>query len=405
MKPLYTILSLLCIVTTGCDELGVKTTPYIYDTGNGDTTVPLEDFVVTDIDPNFGSPSGGTSVLISGNGFEGEVSVHFGNMNVDITVVDEQTILLTTPSSPSEGQVNVTVESDLGSVTLDDGFTYTFDAPEDIDTQDTEDTQDTQDTQDTTDTGNTTGTGQTGGLVELWRKLYTCPNCFQPPMAQQTVEAAVTIHTPTTGSWLSWLPPMNSCITQVANVSLGTSETLGQVALTATDNNGLPININLTYNGQYNAYTNLFVPTDSFEYNTVYGLQSDSVNFNAILQTPSVFTSIEPEDIMDAQGFTQPFSRHSFAVLWGPSGTGDTIVFQLDGANGTPQNPKQVLCMTTDSGGLQVDPNLLANFSPYELLSLSLYRVQLTGAIHPDNGSTIEAISAIGIIGTGILID
>ena len=62
-------------------------------------------------------------------------------MDVDITVIDEQTILLETPSSPSEGQVNVTVESDLGSTTIENGFTYTNDAPEDTDTQDTEDTR------------------------------------------------------------------------------------------------------------------------------------------------------------------------------------------------------------------------------------------------------------------------
>ena len=70
MKPLP-ILSLLFILALGCDELGVKTTPYIFDTGDTDTTEPLEEFVVTDINPNFGSPSGGTSVVI-GNGFEGE---------------------------------------------------------------------------------------------------------------------------------------------------------------------------------------------------------------------------------------------------------------------------------------------------------------------------------------------
>ena len=40
-------------------------------------------------------------------------------MDVDITIIDEETILLETPSSPSEGQVDVTVESDLGSTTID----------------------------------------------------------------------------------------------------------------------------------------------------------------------------------------------------------------------------------------------------------------------------------------------
>ena len=62
-------------------------------------------------------------------------------------------------------------------------------------------------------------------------------------------------------------------------------------------------------------------------------------------------------------------------------------------------------CLTTDSGGLGLDPTLLSAFSAEDLLIVSLYRMQLTGAIHPDNGSTVEAVSAIGVIGTGYLIE
>ena len=200
MKPKQTLILLLSILAIGCDELGVKTTPYIYDTADTNTTTPIEDFVVTDIDPNFGLPAGGTSVVISGNGFEGDVTVSFGNMDVDITVIDEQTILLQTPSSPSEGQVDVTVESDLGTTTIESGFTYTNDAPEDTDTQDTQ------------DTGTPQSTGLTGGLVEMWRKVYACPTCFTPAFPQQTIEASVSIHPPVQGSWISWLPPLNSCV-------------------------------------------------------------------------------------------------------------------------------------------------------------------------------------------------
>ena len=62
-------------------------------------------------------------------------------------------------------------------------------------------------------------------------------------------------------------------------------------------------------------------------------------------------------------------------------------------------------CLTTDSGGLGLDPSLLSSFTADDLLIVSLYRMQLTGAIHPDNGSTVEAVSAIGVIGTGYLIE
>jgi len=393
MKSLHITLSLLFVLTTGCDELGVKTTPYIYDTGDTDTTTPLEDFVVTDIDPNFGSPSGGTSVVISGNGFEGDVAVSFGNMDIDITVIDDETILLETPFSPSEGQVDVTVESDLGTTTIDNGFTYTNSAPEDTDT----DTQDTQDTQ------NTNTTGLVGGIVEMSRTLHFCPTCFDPPAVQHNIEATLNIHEPVQGTWLSWLPPVNSClITLSAPPPLSSTMNLGQVSLTGTGPSG-PLSINFIYNGQDGSYTNSNIPTDEYVYNTIYGLESSQLNLNAVLQNPSVFESIEPTGFMDPSGFVQPFSRNNLGVLWSPSGTSDQIIFRLDvyGQSGV----NHILCLTTDLGGFILDPALLTNFSSYDLLVLHLYRAQLTGAIHPDNRSIIEAISMSGVIGTGYLIE
>ena len=390
MKPLHKALPLLLILSSGCDELGVKTTPYIYDTGDSDTTLPIEEFVITDIDPNFGSPAGGTSVVISGNGFEGDVSVSFGNMDVDITIIDEQTLLLETPSSPSEGQVDVTVESDLGTTTIENGFTYTNSAPEETDT-------DTQDTQDTQDTGTPQSTGLTGGLVEMWRKVYACPTCFTPAFPQQTIEASVSIHDPAQGSWISWLPPLNSCVSVLNYPDLGNSIDLGSVSLTS-NGTSIPLMLDTTSG----AYTNMNVPTTSFQYNTIYGVQSNIVSFQSVLQTPSVLEVVEPAGLLDQQGFIQPFSKSNFAIFWGPTGTTDTILFLLE-VYGQDGGYDTVTCLTTDSGGLGLDPTLLSAFTAEDLLIVSLYRMQLTGAIHPDNGSTVEAVSAIGVIGTGYL--
>jgi len=392
--PHLLLLGSLTTPLFGCEELGVKTAPIPFDTADTNSDIPLEDFVVIDIDPNFGSPAGGTSVSISGNGFEGDVAVSFGNLELDITVIDAQTIVLETPSSPSEGQVDVTIESDIGSVTIDDGFNYTNDAPdiEDTDTQDTEDTQ-------STDTGTPQSTGLTGGLVEVWRKLYACPDCFNPAFPQQVIEASASIHDPVQGSWISWLPPLNSCESVLTYPNLGTSLDLGQVSLT-----GNGTSINLSFDSQSGSYINSNVPTTSFQYNTIYGFQSNLVSFQSLLQTPSTPEVVEPAGMLDTQGFVQPFSKSNFAIFWGPTGTTDTILFLLEvyGQNG---NYNTVTCLTTDSGGLGLDPALLSSFSAQDMLVVSLYRMQLTGAIHPDNGSTIEAVSAVGVIGTGYLVE
>ena len=385
-----TITICLLIPTIGCDELGIKRST-ILDTGT-DTEEPAEEFTVIDISPNYGAISGGTSVSILGNGFEGDVEVEFGNLPIDITVIDPETILFQTPSSPVETAVDVTVRSDLGEVTIENGFTYTNDAPdEDTDTQDTDVTD--------TGSGSTGSTGLTGGLVEMWRKVYACPSCFDPPVQQQTIEASVSIHTPIQGSWLSWLPPLNSCISVLNYPDLGNSINLGSVSITG---NNTIINLNLDQ-AQGSYLNNMVAPTD-YEYQTLYGLQTNDVSFGQILQTPSIIDSIEPSGLLDAQGFVQPFSKSNFGVWWGPNGSTDTILFLLE-VYGQTGSYDTVTCLTTDSGGLGLDPTLLSNFVSGDLLIISLYRLQLTGAIHPDNGSTVEAVGAVGIIGTGYLVE
>jgi hypothetical protein len=148
----------------------------------------------------------------------------------------------------------------------------------------------------------------------------------------------------------------------------------------------------------------MLVPATDYEYETTYGLQTNEVSFGAILQTPSILTSVEPSGVLDTQGFSQPFAKSNFGIWWGPDGSTDTILFLLE-VYGQSGSYDTVTCLTTDSGGLGLDPALLTNFISGDYLVLSLYRLQLTGAIHPDNGSTVEAVGAVGIIGTGYLVE
>ena len=180
---------------------------------------------------------------------------------------------------------------------------------------------------------------------------------------------------------------------------LGNSIDLGSVSLTS-NGTSIPLMLDTTSG----AYTNMNVPTTSFQYNTIYGVQSNVISFQSVLQTPTVLEVVEPAGLLDPQGFVQPFSKSSFAIFWGPTGTTDTILFLLE-VYGQDGGYDTVTCLTTDSGGLGLDPTLLSAFTADDLLIVSLYRMQLTGAIHPDNGSTVEAVSAIGVIGTGYLIE
>src|SRR5690606_31954417 len=85
--------------------------------------------VVTSIDPDEGSESGGTAVTISGQYFRAGATVEIGgNAATGVTVEDDSEITCTTPAG-SEGAADVTVENPDGqSDTLENGFTYTSDA-------------------------------------------------------------------------------------------------------------------------------------------------------------------------------------------------------------------------------------------------------------------------------------
>ena len=380
----------------GCDELGMKPT-YSMDDSAGEEV--FTDIAVDLIDPAYGALAGGTAVTISGQGFVGDVSVAFGNMALDITVVDAKTIVFSTPSSPSEGAVDVHIQSDLGSVTLDEGFQYTNSAPEPASEPTNEPTNEPTDEP---DTGNTNSSGLTGGMVELWRKLYACPSCFglTPNLEgqfTQVIEASFAVHTPVQGSWYAWLPPLNSCITQLNQVSLASSQQLSSVSITG------PGSINLTYDGNTGTYLNPNISSNFWSYNTYYSLETSDFSVSSALKTPDdAFTVLEPSLAFASEGFLQGFSKSNFTLLWEPYGTTDYIFFVLE-ASDTIGNPSYVLCLTEDIGGFTLDPSLLANLATYQGNAVHLYRLQVLQSIHPQNSSIIEGVSAIGLIGTGYL--
>jgi hypothetical protein len=83
-------------------------------------------FAVNSISPSSGTPSGGTSVKITGTGFLSGAKVTFGGVaGTNVTVANSTTITATTPAHTAAA-VNVVVANSNGqSSTLTSGFTYT----------------------------------------------------------------------------------------------------------------------------------------------------------------------------------------------------------------------------------------------------------------------------------------
>lgn len=106
----------------GVDSLGMIALE-LAESGAVEPDPPPE---ITSVDPNSGSESGGTSITITGTGFQSGATVTIGgNAATSVTVVNATTITCTTPAG-SPGAANVVVTNpDSQSDTLVGGFTYT----------------------------------------------------------------------------------------------------------------------------------------------------------------------------------------------------------------------------------------------------------------------------------------
>ena len=100
-------------------------------TGNDytyDAVIPAP--TVTSLNPTHGPAGGGNSVTITGTGFTGATSVHFGaNAATGVTVVNATTITANAPAGTQGTTVDVTVTTPAGtSSTAGTGNDYTYDA-------------------------------------------------------------------------------------------------------------------------------------------------------------------------------------------------------------------------------------------------------------------------------------
>lgn len=80
---------------------------------------------VTALTPNFGPATGSTSVKITGTGFNGVTSVHFGSTSVSFTRESETTIAASSPAGTGVVDVRVTIAGGTSPVAPGDRFSYT----------------------------------------------------------------------------------------------------------------------------------------------------------------------------------------------------------------------------------------------------------------------------------------
>ncbi len=396
------MIALALLLATGCGTSGLSTRPPVdsLDTG-GDEQGPVG---IDAIDPAWSLPDEETVVTITGHGFAGKTVVEFGRSSATASVVDDHTIVVTAPAAGVETTVDVTVTSDEGAATLQDGFTWAEEEPEDTGGEDTG--GDTGG-----DTANNSGAGKVGGLLQFQLLQIACPSCLSLTSNLQ-VSAQAAFHTPTDDSWVSWLPAIGSCAVNPAPVAAAdTYQDAGTRAWLEYGPNDHPeVSVALTAGSDRllaaeGLTADDFVRTAGYRVEVAGGGDIDEFTVENAVYTPDSISTLTPAEML----YTEP--RDAFAAeirksradfTWSSSGgTADfAVVIDVYSASGNPL--AQVMCYDADTGGMRV-PATYLDYPAGSLLVIGMYRYAVASYLRPDNGSTVETVTTFGVLGTGIL--
>jgi len=380
------------VVGGGCSGIGLD------EMGPGESGV-VDGIQISSIDPYYGPTSGNTTVTITGEGFDSDIEVMFGNAELDFTRITEDSIVVTTPFLGFESAVDVTVLDGVSEDTWIDGFTFTDGPP-----------PDPPDTGGTYDTGNTgssvDGTGLTGGLIEMSLLQIACPDCFGVS-SSIVVSASAAFHAPVAESWVDWLPTSGSC--QANPTVSGPNVTMVDVGEWVYLNSGsrsLGLRRNsgdsgVTYQASDLGETD-FVRTAHYD---VQVPESTGRDISDALLTPQGWSTIEPSSILltsPMSAFSAPISRQGQTFNWTPYGGSGTFLILLTVYNSAGTNTLgTVLCRGEDNGSLHVPSSFLGGFPRNGLVAITLMRYQVESSTIDSNGSTIEGVASIAVQGTG----
>ena len=388
-----------------CDEYGLSSEAV--DTGLDDIEIAENcdnELCIDEISPNWGPTSGGTEVRIYGTGFDGDVGISFGRLEVsDFTRLGTNQLLMYTPQG-TDGPISVTVWSDYGEVEIENGFTYSDNGiPQDTGTQDSG-SQDsgTQDsgTQDTGYQGDNSGAGLTGGVVEFGLVV----DGFQLVSPEgYVVTASAMLHNPTQGSWLNWLAPMGSCINHANPIPLVASgNSYGQWAYLNAPNGSIPLGYS---NGKYMA-TGLtsgdYIKGNSYSLS----IPDGGIDISDVVTTAmGMGQNFGPSHYFAGGDYSSNyyFKDGTFFTWDVDSDPNSSMLFIFEVLDGSSLASLGLFqCHVSDTGSYQLPPDIFTGAIFGDVIIVQMLRLRQSSAIHPLNGSTIEGFSTTGGIGVAI---
>ncbi len=377
----------------GCGSVGLDPVQRLDDSAAGPVTID-------GVSPSFGPVEGGNAVTIDGTGFEGTITVAFGRGDpVSAVAIDADTISVEAPYSGVEATVDLTVTTDLGSATRENGYAF-GDTPPDTGSGNGG------------DNGGDNGGGSEGvaGLVEFSLLQIACPSCFGLT-SELEVTADAAFHEPVSGSWVSWIPSSGSCTTSAAT-STPASTYLDAGSYVYLESGSHSIGMVKTSGSGGPGYEASGLDNDDYARTASYSLDisggpdvAAEIITGAML-TPQGFSDIQPADTLyttSQSAFAARISRAGQAFSWAPSGgTGQFIILidAYDGRTGSPIG--EGLCAGDDNGAMTVPSSVIGSWPSGSLLAIYFLRYQVETPQFA-SGATLEAVARVGVLGTGIV--
>jgi hypothetical protein len=346
------------------------------------------------LEPAEGKPKGGDEVTLRGMGFTEGIEVFFDNDRAEFTRLDERTLLVTTPKHGSEGVVDVTVITDDGEAILEDGFSYTKGAT----TSNDDDDDDSDEIADST--------GMTGGLVSFNFLDVPCAACFTLSN-NEVMDAVVFFHEPMADSWFDDDVPLNSCKVDYEGTGLDPAPLYAGNNVTLSSGSK---SFSLSRDGDVYAATayndNALAPNAWYDLSANAGSDLDAVDVSAVVKAPSAFTVSQPYGLLEssqAYAFSADISTSGQSFSWTGSSTGVMEIYLGIYTEDGSSYLGDISCRVDDTGSFYIPSSTFNSFPIYGLVAVQLSRALTADETLSNNGSTIESVGRVGVLGTASL--
>lgn len=401
-------LLLLLGVPFGCGTVGLDV--YKGAGGGGGSGEEPAGLQIDGLEPAWAPLSGGTTVTVTGQGFEGEVRFWFGGSEVELTHLDDETLIVTSPEVFTETTVDVVVSSDLGELTVEDAFTFS-DEPPPGDSGGGGDSGG-DDGGDGGGDGGTDGgseAGRTSGLIQLDYLVVGCPSCFGLT-SNLLISASAALHEPVDGSWADWMPPNGGCALDPERGG-PTESYLDAGGHLYLESGSRSIDLARSGSGSSATYLSDALSSSDYVRSAAYDLVvpagGDLEAFTAedALISTSGFDSLSPTAIWgDGSSAFPAFKASAASFGWTPTGVSDSVVIDIVvySADGGSQLA-EIICAADDTGAATVPSSAFSGLPVGALLAIYFYRWDYTATESPLDGSTLEGITQFGGIATGEL--